>query len=143
MATPKHETAGQPKKFNSVDEVIAIMDKYFNDQDVDKMTPSAWFMNGEELEFRPTMSGLAMALNVSRQTLVNYSYKEEYFDTIRKARDIVQTTLEQRLYGNNVTGLIFNLKNNFGWADKSDVAITSPDGSMTPKFTFNPVGSND
>jgi hypothetical protein len=25
------------------------------------------------------------------------------------------------LYGNTVTGVIFNLKNNFGWKDKNEV----------------------
>ena len=96
---------GRPKAFKSVKEVEEKINAYFN--------------YCEEKEKPYTMSGLAYYLEVSRQTLVNYSYKDEYFDTIKKARDKVQMQLEECLYrlGNN-SGVIFNLKNNFDWKDK-------------------------
>jgi len=75
--------------------------------------------------YAPTMSGLALFLGVDRKTITNYSNKEEYFPTIRKARARIESHLEKKLYGNNVTGLIFNLKNNFDWKDKSEVAQTN------------------
>ena len=78
------------------------------------------------------MSGLALHLDVDRKTITNYSNKEDYFPTIRKARSKIEAHIEKRLYGNNVTGCIFNLKNNFGWKDKSEIDNTSSDGSMTP-----------
>ena len=73
------------------------------------------------------MSGLAYYLEISRQTLINYSNKDEYFDTIKKARDRVQMQLEENALSNkaNPTFTIFNLKNNFDWKDKVEVKNTN------------------
>ena len=97
---------GRPKIFNDVKEVEEKINAYFN--------------YCEEKEKPYTMSGLAYYLEVSRQTLVNYSYEDEYFDTIKKARDRVQMQLEENALSNkaNPTFTIFNLKNNFDWKDK-------------------------
>lgn len=73
-------------------------------------------------ERRPyTMSGLAYALDMDRRTLLDYSYRDEFLPTIKKARDRIQQYVEERLFENNVTGAIFNLKNNFGWEDKRQI----------------------
>jgi len=45
--------------------------------------------------------------------------------------------LEQKLYGNAVTGVIFNLKNNFGWQDKTEQEVT------TKELTPIPIGVKD
>lgn len=97
---------GRPRAFKSVEEVEEKINAYFN--------------YCEEKEKPYTMSGLAYYLEVSRQTLVNYSYEDEYFDTIKKARDKVQMQLEENALSNkaNPTFTIFNLKNNFDWKDK-------------------------
>ena len=103
---------GRPKAFKNVEEVEKKINAYFN--------------YCEEKEKPYTMSGLAYYLEVSRQTLVNYSYKDEYFDTIKKARDRVQMQLEENALSNkaNPTFTIFNLKNNFDWKDKMEVEKT-------------------
>ena len=97
---------GRPRAFKSVEDVEEKINAYFN--------------YCEEKEKPYTMSGLAYYLEVSRQTLVNYSYEDEYFDTIKKARDKVQMQLEENALSNkaNPTFTIFNLKNNFDWKDK-------------------------
>lgn len=96
---------GRPRAFKSVEEVEEKINAYFN--------------YCEEKEKPYTMSGLAYYLGIDRKTLLNYSKNEEYFHTIKKARDKVQMQLEECLYrlGNN-SGVIFNLKNNFDWKDK-------------------------
>lgn len=96
---------GRPKAFKSVEDVEKKINAYFN--------------YCEEKEKPYTMSGLAYYLGIDRKTLLNYSKNEEYFHTIKKARDKVQMQLEECLYrlGNN-SGVIFNLKNNFDWKDK-------------------------
>lgn len=103
---------GRPRAFKSVEEVKEKIDAYFN--------------YCEEKEKPYTMSGLAYYLEVSRQTLVNYSYEDEYFDTIKKARDRVQMQLEENALSNkaNPTFTIFNLKNNFDWKDKVEAEKT-------------------
>ena len=97
---------GRPRAFKSVEEVEEKINAYFN--------------YCEEKEKPYTMSGLAYYLGISRQTLVNYSNQDQFFDTIKKARDRVQMQLEENALSNkaNPTFTIFNLKNNFDWKDK-------------------------
>ena len=97
---------GRPKAFKSSEEVEEKINAYFN--------------YCEEKEKPYTMSGLAYYLGISRQTLVNYSNQDQFFDTIKKARDRVQMQLEENALSNkaNPTFTIFNLKNNFDWKDK-------------------------
>ncbi len=113
---------GQPLKFKTVQELEDKIESFFTSDD-------AYIINfkdrKEEKIFAPTMSGLALHLDVDRKTITNYSNKEEYFPAIKRARSRIESHLEKKLYGNNVTGLIFNLKNNFDWKDKSEVANTN------------------
>ena len=110
---------GRPKIFNDVKDVEEKINAYFN--------------YCEEKEKPYTMSGLAYYLGISRQTLVNYSNQDQFFDTIKKARDRVQMQLEENALSNkaNPTFTIFNLKNNFDWKDsnevKTNVEITKVD----------------
>ena len=106
--------AGQPMKYKTVEELQEAIDNYF--------TVDAFMTNSSgESEYLPTMAGLALSLDVDRRTIVNYSHNEAYFPTIRKAKAKIESFIETRLYGNNVTGCIFNLKNNFDWKDKQEV----------------------
>jgi len=107
------EPVGRPLKYKTADELQLAVDNYF---EVDAMV-----MIGDAEMYAPTMAGLALSLDVDRKTIVNYSNKEEFFPTIKRARLKVEAYLEQRLYGNSVTGVIFNLKNNFDWKDKQEV----------------------
>lgn len=82
------------------------------------------FKDAEDLltdDNHPTITGLALFLGLTRQGLINYEGREEYFDTVREGKDRVEAYVEQRLYGSNVQGCIFSLKNNFNWKDKSEV----------------------
>ena len=113
---------GQPLAFKTVKELDDKVEEFFTSEDAFIIN----YKDGEEDKiFAPTMAGLALHLGVDRRTLVNYSNKEEYFPTIRKARARIESHLEKKLYGNNVTGLIFNLKNNFDWKDKTEVEQTN------------------
>ena len=97
---------GRPRAFNSVEELESKINDYFE------------YCNKEKKPY--TMSGLAYYLDVDRKTIVNYTKDEEYFPTIKKARDRVQMQLEENALMNisNSTFTIFNLKNNFDWKDK-------------------------
>jgi hypothetical protein len=128
MSNPR----GQPLAFPTVELLQEAVDAYF------APGGDAWDNTGDELRFLPTMSGLALALDVDRKTVLNYSNKDDYFPTIRKARAIIENNLEKNLYGNSVTGLIFNLKNNFGWNDKQELDHTS-NGKTLNNWSVNPV----
>jgi len=92
------------------------IDAYFN---------SCYRINEEWVKecIRPlTISWLALELETSRQTLINYWDSEEFFDTIKKAKQRIESWTEEQLYRTTqVTGVIFNLKNNYDWKDKSEV----------------------
>lgn len=128
MAAPKGNQyaigndGGRPLAFDSEEELEERISAFFESDD-------AYIIDyedgNEKKKFAPTLSGLALFLGVDRSTLHNYSKKEEYFHTIKNARTRIEAHLEKKLYGNNVTGLIFNLKNNFGWKDKQDIDLTS------------------
>ena len=98
--------AGRPLKYETAEELQNAIDLYFE--------TDAYIDMGETRMFAPTVEGLAYALNLSRQGLLEYQAKDEFSDAIKRAKQKIGVALEQRLYGNNVTGIIFNLKNNFG-----------------------------
>ncbi len=112
------EGEGKPLAYKTIEALQQAIDLYFETDAFIDMG----MKDGEEVKmYAPTMAGLALSLGVDRKTLVNYSHREEYFLAIKKARAKVEVALEQRLYGNNITGIIFNLKNNFAWADKQEI----------------------
>lgn len=98
---------GRKMKYTDVELFQKKVDDYFNMCD--------------EKEKPYTMSGLAYYLDLDRKSLLNYSKNEKFFPTVKKAKQKVEMMLEEQLYrlGNN-SGVIFNLKNNFGWIDKID-----------------------
>ena len=108
---------GRPKAFKSVEELEALIDDYF--------ATDAYMGEGDNRQFVPTISGLALHLDITTATLRNYGKDEDFFSTIKRAKQRVELSLEQRLAGNNVAGSIFNLKNNFDWKDKTESDINA------------------
>ena len=112
---------GRPVKYETPEDMQVAIDKYFKEIDEhNKEFP---------LERIPyTVTGLAMALDMTRRTLLDYCEKSDAFShTIKKAKLKVEEFNERQLYRNTqVTGVIFNLKNNFGWEDAQKI-----DGSLS------------
>lgn len=102
--------AGRPLKYQTPEDMQADIDAYFAEC-FDKEKP-------------PTVSGLALSLDMDRRTLVDYAHRDAFFPTVKKARARIEETLETSLYGNGVAGVIFNLKNNFGWKDKTEQELS-------------------
>lgn len=104
---------GRPKKYTEIEKL--------------QMKINAYFDLCDSLEKPYTMSGLALALDMDRKTLFNYSKDEQFFPTIKKAKARVEEQLEENaLMGKyNPTFAIFNLKNNFDWKDKQELDTTS------------------
>lgn len=136
MAAPKHKLAtnpvGKPLAFKTVKELDDKIEEYFDW--CDNRIRTTVDKDGNEKTYTwpapYTMSGLAYYLDIDRKTLVNYSHKEDYFPTIKRARARVEQDLETRLLESRTpVGVIFNLKNNFSWVDESkqtlDANVTS------------------
>ena len=80
-----------------------------------------------------TITGLAVALDTDRKTLINYEKRDEFFHTIKKAKTFIENYTEKRLYGNNVAGVIFSLKNNYGWKEKTELEHSGSIGEIDKK----------
>jgi len=102
----------RPVKYETPEEMQVIIDKFFADCKAD--------------DLHPTVTGLALSLDMTREGLVHYEKKDNpgFADTIKKAKLKVEAHIEQRLFHNNATGCIFNLKNNFGWKDKTEQELS-------------------
>ena len=77
-----------------------------------------YFKNCETKKIPVTISGLALFLNTTRETLMDYQEKDGFSDTIKKAKLMIENAYEIRLCLRGNSGDIFALKN-FGWTDKS------------------------
>ena len=95
----------RPSKHKTPDDMEELIDEYFAKC---------------KAESRPyTITGLAAALNLTRQGLCEYAAKGQFSDTVKKAKIKVEASVEERLLsGSNATGAIFWMKNNAGWKDE-------------------------
>lgn len=110
MAVPREKhPGGRPRLYNSPEEMQEAIDKYFSECEV-KEKPK-------------TMQGLANALGMERHGLLNYADRDEFYATVKNARDIVTSEIEEKLLksGQPTVGCIFWLKNNAGWQDKREL----------------------
>jgi hypothetical protein len=127
MAAPKGNQYGKGNlKYKTAEELDSAIEEYFNycdnrlqqlysakaDGVIEVMNPAPY-----------TMSGLAYAMGVDRRTLLNYSKDESFFPLIKRARERVESDVEERMSDKQTftPGLIFNAKNNFGWVDAQRV----------------------
>ena len=113
---------GRPLMFKSVEELQDKIDKYFLDCD--------------QLEKPYTITGLALALDTDRHTLISYQNKEEFSHTIKNAKLKIENYSVEQLYrkAGQVAGIIFNLKNNFGWKDENITKISTTDEKVQMKL---------
>lgn len=117
--TPKYKSPKQMQKAidayfekcNGVmltdDEGKAVLDKY----------GAPIYLNSHP----PTVTGLALALGFTgRQALLNYQAKENFVDTVTRAKSRIEQYTEERLFDRDgVQGAKFSLVNNFsGWREK-------------------------
>lgn len=129
---------GRPLHFKSVEELQKQIDEYFKScwtQKIDMFGNPVFLKNKDGkktdekvmVQSKPyTITGLAVFLGTNRETLMNYEEKEEYFDTIKRAKEICHTYAEESLFiGKNPAGAMFNLKNNYGWKDQTQTDITT------------------
>lgn len=122
---PKHP-GGRPLKFQSLKELTDIADKYFAE------TPEAEW----------TTTGLALALDTTRELLMDYQNKDEFSDTIKKYKLKVHMAYEKDLRKMGRSGDIFALKN-FGWRDQIHTDITTKGKPVSSLLSGDGVRSNN
>jgi len=113
-------TIGRPPIYNTPDEFLAVAESYFADRDA--------------LEKPYTVNGLALALGMTRETLLRYGEKESFSDAVKAVRAKLEDHWETRLAGPNAAGTIFWLKNQ-GWSDKTEQEISGKGGGAIETVT--------
>ena len=94
---------GRPLNFKTDKELITAIEDYFTQTD------------------KPTLSGLAYYIGLSRQSLYDYKASDKYSYIIKKATALVESMYEERLlYSDKPTGVIFALKN-MNWTDRQEI----------------------
>ena len=134
--------AGRPPKYKTKEEIQEKIDAYFEEckgsplLDEDGKPVLTKFGCPIIIGARPlTITGLALALGfTSRQALLNYQAKEEFVDTIMRAKAKVECYAEERLFDKDgANGAKFSLANNFeGWKEKQQI-----EAAVNSEMTIN------
>lgn len=103
---------GRPLKFKTRQELIDAIQKYLDETPAEKYT----------------ITGLGLAIGMSRQVLCDYNEREEFKDIITEAKQFVEKSYELSLREKGGAGNIFALKN-MGWKDKQEIDQTINLGS--------------
>lgn len=127
MTTSK---GGPPLKYKTPEELQKAIAEYFYQCDSRLVQGYDNKTNEQFAYISPepyTMSGLAYALDLSRKQLLVYKKRHRFGNAVTRARRKVETDIERRMNDKRdfTPGLIFNLKNNFGWKDKTETDVTS------------------
>ena len=118
---------GRPAKYETVEDMQKLIVEYFNECEAEGK--------------KPTVTGMGYVLGMDRKDLLNYercfeldrlkqypdSVRRGFVNTIKDAKRFIESCLEDKLVNGNTTpiGLIFALKNNYGWVDKQEIEQTN------------------
>ena len=118
---------GRPAKYETVEDMQKLIVEYFNECEAEGK--------------KPTVTGMGYVLGMDRKDLLNYercfeldrlkqypdSVRRGFVNTIKDAKRFIESCLEDKLINGNTTpiGLIFALKNNYGWVDKQEIEQTN------------------
>lgn len=144
----EREKRGVPPKYKDVSEIEGLIEAYFKDCASHPMLDDDGNVytdkNGKPIMTEPkplTITGLALALGFnSRQSLLNYQGKENFVDTITRAKAQIEQYAETRLFDRDgANGAKFSLANNFtGWKEKQAI-----EADVNSEITINIELSDD
>lgn len=139
---------GRPPKYKSKEEIEEKIEAYFKECEGELLRDAAGnpFVDkrGQPIMINakpPTVTGLALALGFStRLSLINYQDKDEFVNTITRAKTRIEAYAEERLFDKDgANGAKFSLANNFeGWREKQQI-----DANMNSDVTINVELSDD
>jgi len=82
----------------------------------------SYFENVKKKKLVASMTGLALHLGCTRKNLVDYVHTDEFGPMLSRAKLMCENVLEEKMIlGTPPTGIIFILKNNYGWNDKVEI----------------------
>jgi hypothetical protein len=117
---------GRPRKFKTPEDMqTAIID---------------YFKHCAAIKEYPTVTGLAFHIGLTRQSLLDYQNEHStdnpgFLDTVKMAKEFIFSRYEQLLLQKDrPAGVIFALKNNFGWRDISELKHS---GSVDHNFIIS------
>lgn len=104
---------GRPPKFETPEELEIKIEEFFN--------------HCEKIEDIPDVEGLAVFLDTTRKTLLDYEKKEEFSYTIKRCKDKIFYKKKQLAFKGklNPTVFIFDAKNNHEYTDKQEYDHTT------------------
>ena len=122
----------RPKKYTEIETIQNKIDEYF-DSCFRPMIIKGDIIRDDKgkiicEQYKPfTICGIANALDMSRQSLLNYEKDNQFFDTITRAKRKCEQYAEERLFDKDgVNGAKFSLMNNYSnWKDKQEVKTTT------------------
>lgn len=107
MEHTKKRGVGRPRKYETAGQLKQKIDEYFG--------------ICEDQKKSYTITGLARHLGLDRKGLIEYKGRPEYTTIIKEALWKLQEYIETKLIeGRNTIAMIFWLKNNADWADKTE-----------------------
>lgn len=127
---PKMRPKGQPPYYTNVEDMHKLIEEYFKECEgeylFDQNGNHVFNKYGEPIVVKskpPSVAGLALKLGfTNRQSVLNYQNKDEYFDTITRAKLRIEEYNNTRLYDKDgVQGAKFNLTVNYGYVEKKEV----------------------
>lgn len=127
---------GRPPAYSTEEELQKEIEKYFN-----SLLVSIVDEDGNEIGKRwlnkPTVGGLAVYLGIDRTSLHRYSKSDRFYDSIKKAKDLIHSFNEQMLMeGKNPVGAINTLINTseFWVSDQKNIRVEPviPDTGAKP-----------
>lgn len=119
---------GRPRRYDSPEEFEAAIEKYFGSISRTYPDPDGRKDNNGDIIFvteiiePPTITSMLNYLDLPKSTWNDYCRQPGYSAAATRAKQLIEAYLERQLMSaKHVQGIIFNLKNNFGWAEKLDV----------------------
>ncbi len=157
MVLARPRSVGQPRKWESPEQLAGQIDGYFkdlvdeewqevlvpcdgNDVQVMKWVPVLDRHGKVKLKYKekPSITGLAVYLDTNRETLMRYTKDSRYYDTIRRAKSLIEKYYENEMEEAPQVK-IFKLKN-FNWTDTQEIKATQ---TITQTNIVAPVDLDD
>lgn len=129
--TPTGQPIGTPRKFKTVEELQTAINIYFESCwttiTVTKGKGDNQVTTTHKQHTTPyTVTGLALAIGLSRQGLLNYQERADFMDTITCAKQFCEKYAEEQCFvGRNPSGAQFVMQNNYkGWENVKNVNVS-------------------